>query len=343
MEKKFLEECISESGSTLGKPIPLETTETYIRTIISGEFDLNETKHLSRCYLAEYENSFDVICDDPEVIDSMTGTNNKGQIIEIMLERFDRAAVLWSLAEGLFQLPEYFSSRLALSKEVQAASKRRMSKKKGGKGLKGDYVVIPSLEPSNHMPNAAITKVILPHYEIETEGHWRKLEGDQVGIDRHGNSVRGRTWVASSSKWKTSGSKEGFEIYLKDTLSSARLKITEYLEAAEAVKEASEKQLDSDEGELYVLRCSAMKEQIYKVGYTSGRSHERAKQLSTATGVPLAFVVVKSWKHREARRLETEVHMMLSPYRLNNGREFFEVKYETIEKIIDSVLEETES
>lgn len=121
-------------------------------------------------------------------------------------------------------------------------------------------------------------------------------------------------------------------------MSSARLKIDEYLDAVEAIKNTSEKQLNSGEGELYVLRCSAMKEQIFKVGYTSGCSYERAKQLSSATGVPLAFFVVRCWKHKEAKRLETEVHMMLSPYRLNNGREFFEVKYETIEKVVNSAL-----
>lgn len=342
-KKKFLEECLAESGSLLGKPIPLESTETYIRTIISGEFDLKEEKHLSRCYLAEYENSFDVICDDPEVFDSMTNLNNKERILGLMLERFDRTAVLWSLAEGLFQLPAYFNSRLALNKEVQANSKRRISRKKGGKGLKGDYMIIPSLEPSNHMPDSVITTVNLPHYEIETEGHWRKLTSDDVGVDRHGNSVWGRSWISSSSKWKPSGPKEGVVIYLKDTLSSARLKISEYLHAAEAIKNIAAKQLDSDEGELYVLRCSAMKEQIFKVGYTRGCSYERAKQLSSATGVPLAFVVVQCWKHKEARRLETEVHMMLSPYRLNNGREFFEAKFETIEKVVSSVLNEVES
>jgi len=318
----------------------LESTKTYIRTIISGEFDLKEEKHLSRCYLAEYENSFDVICDDPEVLNSITSSNSKENVLETMLERFDRVAVLWSLAEGLFQLPTYFTSRLALNKEFQVSSKRRISKKIGGKGLKGDYVVIPSLESSSNMPNSAITTVSLPHYEIETEGHWRKLANDDMGVDRHGNSVRGRTWIPSSSKWKPSGAKEGHVIYLKDTLSSARLKITEYLQAAEAINNTAVTQSNLDEGELYVLRCSAMKEQIFKVGYTSGCSYERAKHLSSATGVPLAFVVVQLWKHKEAKRLETEVHMMLSPYRLNNAREFFEVKYETIEKIVNSLLNE---
>lgn len=84
-----------------------------------------------------------------------------------------------------------------------------------------------------------------------------------------------------------------------------------------------------------------MAEQIYKVGYTSFNSNDRAKQLSSATGVPLSFIVVKSWQHQNAAALETEVHMMLAPYRLNDAREFFQASFETIESIIERAISRT--
>ena len=84
-----------------------------------------------------------------------------------------------------------------------------------------------------------------------------------------------------------------------------------------------------------------MAEQLYKVGYTTGGSEERAEQLSAATGVPLSFVVVKSWFHPNAAALETEVHMMLAPYRLNDGREFFQASFEVIKKIVENVIKRT--
>lgn len=124
----------------------------------------------------------------------------------------------------------------------------------------------------------------------------------------------------------------------------AKLKIDEYLKASETVARESIKDHVVSEtalGELYVLRCPAMKEQIFKIGFTTGDSIERAEELSSATGVPLAFIVVKKWRHRDARKLETEVHMMLAPYRMNNSREFFMADYVDIEKIIDSVIERT--
>jgi hypothetical protein len=46
-------------------------------------------------------------------------------------------------------------------------------------------------------------------------------------------------------------------------------------------------------------------------------------QLSSETGVPVAFVVARSWAHANARALEAEAHAMLAPYRINDRREFF--------------------
>jgi hypothetical protein len=339
---QFLLECIDKDGGYRGKPLPLEGTKSHLRTIIAGEFAIKEKRHLSRYYLAEYEHSFDVVCDDPEIFRDIK-TDAKDKILLTMTEKFRRSATLWSLAEGLFQLPSYFNTRLTLSKEATSKSRQRIAKKKGGKGLVGDYVVIPALEINSSAPTSAITTVILPQYEIETEGHWRRLPDGQVGMDRHGNVTPGRTWIASASKWKSAGISSA-TIFLKDTLSSAKLKIAQYLEASArvaAVVASKESERCSGEGELYVMRCSAMKEQIYKVGFTSGDSVERAQQLSSATGVPMAFVVIKTWRHADAKRLETEVHMLLAPWRINDSREFFMASYDRIERVIDLIIART--
>jgi len=342
-KRAFLAERIAETGAQRGKPMPLEGTKAHIRTIIAGEFDIKEEKHLSRCYLAEYQNSFDVVCDDPEVFATIRSADLNTDIIATMTERFSRTAVLWSLAEGLFQLPRYFNSRLAINQETTNNSRQRITKKKGGKGLSGDYIVIPAIETNSIAPTSVITMVNLAQYEIETEGHWRRLPDRQPGVDRHGNGVLGRTWIASSSKWKPVGT-SARTIFIKDTLAAAKLKIAQYLEASERIAEEArsrDTEPHSDEGELYVMRCAAMKEQIYKVGFTNGDSIERAQQLSSATGVPLAFVVIKRWRHADARKLETEVHMMLAPYRMNDGREFFMATYDAIEEIVESVIART--
>lgn len=338
-KRAFLAEIMSRTGFTLGKPKPLEGTETHIRTIIAGEFDIKEKKHLSRCYFSEYQRAFEIVCNDPQVFASIENANMREDMLKEISEKFNRSAVLWSLAEALFQLPRYFNSRLVINTKALNTSRQRVTKKKGGKGLNGDYVVIPAIETNSVASTSVIKMVNLPQYEIETEGHWKKLSDGQSGVDRHGNNVHGKTWIASSSKWKPNGTIVT-TIFLKDTLSAAKLKIAQYLDASENVGN-KDIEFHSDEGELYVMRCVAMKDQIYKVGFTKGDSTERAKQLSSETGVPLAFTVIKKWKHMDARKLEAEVHMMLAPYRINDNREFFSVTYDAIEKIVDSVIART--
>lgn len=84
-----------------------------------------------------------------------------------------------------------------------------------------------------------------------------------------------------------------------------------------------------------------MKDEIYKVGWTSGTAEQRAKELSSATGVPSSFVVVASWKHPDAEALEKGVHAMLTPYRINEGREFFQVSYALLKDIIEGEIRRT--
>lgn len=181
----------------------------------------------------------------------------------------------------------------------------------------------------------------LPHYKVETEGHWRKLSPRVVGHDRYGKQITGKTWVKSSNPWKKP--KEYTRpIFVKDSIKAAKLKISEYIEAAKKVGgEKIPKDVhnhNQNHGELYVMRCSAMKEPTFKVGFTNGNSNQRAEQLSSATGVPLSFVVVKAWKHHNASALETEVHMMLAPYRINVSREFFLAKFSVIESAIKTAI-----
>ena len=91
-KKKFLTESIAENGPTRGKPIALEGTDKHLRTIVAGEFDLECARHISRCYLAEYENSFDVVCDDPEVFSQIEEDDTRAKILKAMTERFSRTA-----------------------------------------------------------------------------------------------------------------------------------------------------------------------------------------------------------------------------------------------------------
>lgn len=335
-KRAFLSQAIKDTGGSQGAPLPLEGTKTARRTIIAGEMDILTKKHLSRCYMMEYEHSFVTFCDDPDVLYEINDKDTFVETINNMMRLINEASVMWNLAEGLIQLPHYFSSKIFLEKEVLLKSGKRLTQKKGGKGLEARYKVVPSIEVVESVASNPIKSVSIAHYETETQGYWKRLELGEVGQDRNGKPTNGRTWVQAERKWDVPNS-DNKVIFVKDTLSSAKLKIAEYKYAAEKTLNDT-RPCDETKGELYVMRCAAMMEKVFKVGFTTGSSQSRAEQLSAATGVPLSFVVVKAWSHEKASELETDIHMMLAPYQINDSREFFEVDFETIEEIVEQVL-----
>lgn len=340
-KRAFLSEAIEENGNKFGPPVLLDGTKTAIRTVIAGEIDLKTSKHLARCYMAEFEHTFLIFCDDPEVLSGIEEEEELKSLTDNMMDHINKASTMWDLAEGLLQLPHYFKCRITLEKNILVKAGKRLTQKKGGQGINSNYKIVSAIEVTDAEPSFSIQEIRLPHYETETEGHWRRLPKDKIGHDIDGNEVRGKTWVMESNKWKAPA-QHSRTIYVKDSLEAAKIKIEEYLKAAEEFgKEKNTVKMQKDAGELYVMRCSAMAEQIYKVGYTSGSSDDRAEQLSAATGVPLSFIVVKSWSHPNAAALETEVHMMLAPYRLNDRREFFQATFKVIENMIESVIART--
>jgi hypothetical protein len=82
---------------------------------------------------------------------------------------------------------------------------------------------------------------------------------------------------------------------------------------------------DSASGILYVLGTSTFTEsqkEIVKIGITTRSLEQRIKQLYT-TGVPFRFRCLKSYSVQGFASLEKALHNLLTPFRLNDGREFF--------------------
>jgi hypothetical protein len=82
----------------------------------------------------------------------------------------------------------------------------------------------------------------------------------------------------------------------------------------------------SREGEgkywVYILSNESMPSMV-KIGYTKMTPEERAKQISTSTGVPTPFKVEFAFKCHEGEFLENEIHKYLDSYRVSSNREFF--------------------
>jgi|TARA_R110000744_G_scaffold333316_1_gene438718 hypothetical protein len=74
---------------------------------------------------------------------------------------------------------------------------------------------------------------------------------------------------------------------------------------------------------------------IFKIGYTKLTPDERAKQLSTASGVPLPYEVAWAYRCFNGEQLEGAVHHALKEYRVNSHREFFQIGLEEIKTTIE--------
>ena len=347
-KRTFLNESMEKHGSNAGVPIALEGTKTTQRTVIAGETNLDTSKHLARCYMSERENAFNIICDDPEILQPVRDQAEREEIIRIMQERVEDASVLWNLAEMLFQLPSYFAYKIRIQKSVLAASGRSIKRgPKSARGVGANFHRVSAIEVAE-MDTPVVMTYTYSSYEVETDGHWRRLqERDSYGRGPNGEMVRGRTWIKSSNKWRERPSGRR-TIYVKSSVAAAKLTAEEIIQTASdtntkaSICSASTSDENKVRGVLYVLRCITMKDGVYKIGWTSGSAHERAKDLSTATGVPSAFVLVDYWQHEDPEALESNVHAMLDPYRINESREFFQIDFETIKRLIEEEIARTD-
>jgi hypothetical protein len=65
---------------------------------------------------------------------------------------------------------------------------------------------------------------------------------------------------------------------------------------------------------------------LYKIGHTKNSPHQRALDLSRATGVPEEFYVVGHIEIERPDYWERRFHEYLSEFRSNNRREFFKCR-----------------
>lgn len=75
-------------------------------------------------------------------------------------------------------------------------------------------------------------------------------------------------------------------------------------------------------GWVYILSNECMPD-IYKIGMTTNSPEARAKELSSATGVPIPFKVEATFHCDDPARSEREIHEALHEFRVNDSREFF--------------------
>lgn len=98
---------------------------------------------------------------------------------------------------------------------------------------------------------------------------------------------------------------------------------------------------NSESGSVYVLFNPSMPN-LVKIGQTKRSPEERAKEISSSTGVPVPFVVAYEASFHDCREAEHYIHQLLEAkgYRISPTREFFELP---LKDAIDAVIEAREN
>ena len=89
---------------------------------------------------------------------------------------------------------------------------------------------------------------------------------------------------------------------------------------------------------IYVVENPSMPG-LVKIGRTDRSVSQRVNELSSHTGVPTGFVVVREYIVANSVEAERKIHERLSDYRVSDSCEFFKMDAEDATDIIESILE----
>jgi hypothetical protein len=336
---------------------PLVGTDDVWKTVAFGRFNLGTEKHEARAVARDHGNSYDMIIDDPDMFgirDPANISERQRQMLTSMISELETESLLFEIAETCFQLPAYFAYRITLVRETrretaiaQLSARQRSKFTSVTPERRPLFRTVAALDIIDVGRTPAVRSYNPPQYKVEVGGFWRRLNPDALGKDAHGNTIKGRTWVKGHLRWRDRPERQS-TIFIKSSVVAAKSKVAAILASDPTASIISgdlppvfpmdiEPETE-DAGWLYVMRCPLMDDDIFKVGWSSRTPKIRAEEASKATGVPMAYIVVESWKVDGARLIEATVHQALTAYRINPRREFFKAPFERIRAQIVAVL-----
>ncbi len=302
----------------------LDGYNKFSKVIILTRLNLSRKKHDVRYINIDCGMSYSVITDDPEAYGELPH-NKRVEIFKQSEKKFIRYDQAFSALASLIYLPVMFiakSESVIESKFVTSlfVNKRKHYVKKAttqfGKSNYHLHRIVKCMASKNtdNLVRGMKCDIDPPKFSFESKGFWKPLESNQIGTDKYGNSVVGRTWV------------ERVDTYMVNSPDSF------------IISNRTKKPEGSDPGVIYILRSASHSNDIYKIGLTRRDVSLRAKEVGSTTGVPLPFGVLASWEVGNCSEVEKEVHSHLKDYRINTKREFFRVSLSTIVSAIHEII-----
>lgn len=310
--------------------VSLQSSDDLWRVLASARFDLEDQTNDVRFVMHDAGTDYLITTDDISPLVGPSGrfvSAGAERLAKHMATKIADFTTLFELCATALQLPSYFlhfaddvrverteteyrrdSARIGLHVRRRIPPAQRIA-----------FRLVEVLDPPSPPLPVPAREFSAPEFKIETSGYWRKLDEDDVGLDKNGHPVRGRTWVSKRLTW------------VEERSPGATLKAN-----------APELPSGPDPGWIYVMRTAMHRGDIFKVGLTRRHPEERADELSRQTNAPDRFFVLCQWPAGDCARAEALVHAALAERRLNDRREFFEIPLRQLISTIQGVLSDLE-
>jgi hypothetical protein len=300
----------------------------YAQVLMLSRIDLDARQYDARYINMDVGPSYWVATDDVDGLrsiprapgDLLSSSGVDLHYTENMKRDLGRYEELFSAATALIYLPAFFLTHVSSVVEETLVTElfidrnrqrvRRALRVLGRQELPFHRTVrcFVSGVPSDE---GEVREISPPELQFASEGYWRPLHPGEIGQDKRGNAVVGKTWVERHESWSA-----------RDPSSLL-------------VRKAAKVVMGPDPGFLYVMRSPSHERDIFKIGLTRRDPGRRADELGEATGVPLPFEVLAQWEVGDCGEAEANIHRKLASFRLSKRREFFRAPLPDIVSVIE--------
>lgn len=311
---------------------PLYENSNLWKTVIAIRFDTRSRTVDARYIFQDWGQMYFVLTDDLETYVRPNGEFwDKGveKVYKSAQESIDIHSALFELCKTCLLLPAYaqhFEAEIVVERHPTEFLdfRKKVSNRKAITLVPAKYLIghrDAFRIPSRNQLSSTSSAFLAPEYQIETSGYWKQLGPRDVGRDKNGGVIHGRTWVSQTLSW------------VQEPVGTETLVATRKTSTADS----------ENSGFIYVMRSAAHAKDIFKVGLTRRASDTRSVELSRSTSSPDHFLVVQDWAVSDCVAVERTVHQRLAEYRINPKREFFRAPYDVIYAAIKATLSELES
>jgi hypothetical protein len=326
LEKAPGKEELTIADDRVREAVKLGDDPNLWKTLIACRFDL-DTETLDARYVAKDEgNSYSIITDD------LTGFMHNGEwrkeeyedLFKSLADKLGSYNSIFEIAKACLYLPKYFNFyedeiiELTYDTEIKTTLNNPYKKRSFNEVQNKLKIRNRPLWTLKRNRSFLSDRVILrdDKFKVETSGYWKKLDIDEIGTDKNNKPIKEKTWVKKT---------ESYYSARVDELIVEKSKSTNYT--------------NKNSGFIYIMRNGNLGKNVYKIGLTTKTTDERAKQLSK-TSIPDKFIVMREWNTKDCYLAEKKIHELLSNYRVDKKREFFEVDMKTANDVIDSVIDQ---